>query len=117
MTDYFKTLLKAAAVIFIIDIFWLSTAGIYARKITEEIQGSPLKVRYVGAIIVYLLLAHMLLQTTSTQQAFIYGACLYGVYDFTSYALLSGYDWKLAVADTLWGGLLFVLARHLLKAL
>jgi uncharacterized membrane protein len=117
MNTYLKTLLKTAAVIFIIDIFWLSTAGIYARKMTEEIQGSPLQVRYIGAIIVYLLLAHMLLQTTSTQQAFIYGACIYGVYDFTSYAILNRYDWKLAVADTIWGGILFVLSRHLLKAL
>ena len=57
----------------------------------------------------------MLLETKSYKQAFVYGLCIYGVYDFTTLALLKGYDWKFAVADTLWGGILFVIGRHLLK--
>jgi uncharacterized membrane protein len=109
-------ILKTAAVIFLVDLFWLFTGGIFARKMTERIQGSPLQMRYGSAIIVYLFLAYMLLQTTSAQQAFLYGVCIYGVYDFTNHALLENYDWKFGIADTLWGGVLFVIARHLLKA-
>jgi len=115
-TSYTQNLLKAAAVIFLIDIFWLLTAGIYARNMTERIQGQPVRVRYGSAIIVYLFLAYMLLETRSGWQAFLYAVSIYAVYDFTNYALLEGYDWKLAVADSLWGGVLFVMARHLLKA-
>lgn len=111
-----QTLLKTAAVIFLVDIFWLLTGGIYARKMTENIQGKPLQMRYGSAIIVYLFLAYMLLETTSYKQAFLYGTAIYGVYDFTNHALLDGYDWKFGIADTLWGGVLFVIARHLLKA-
>jgi uncharacterized membrane protein len=110
------SLLKAAAIIFLVDLFWLFTGGIYARKMTERIQGSPLQMRYGSAVLVYLFLAYMLLQTTSAQQAFLYGVCIYGVYDFTNHALLDNYDWKFGIADTLWGGILFVVARHLLKA-
>jgi uncharacterized membrane protein len=115
--NYTYSLLKTAAVIFLVDLFWLLTGGIYARKMTERIQGSPLQMRYGSAIIVYLLLAYMLLETTSYKQAFLYGAAIYGVYDFTNHALLDNYDWKFGIADTLWGGILFVIARHLLKAL
>ena len=115
--NYTYSLLKTAAVLFLVDLFWLLTGGIYARKMTERIQGSPLQMRYGSAIIVYLLLAYMLLQTKSSKEAFFYGAAIYGVYDFTNYALLDNYDWKFGIADTLWGGILFVLARHLLKAL
>jgi uncharacterized membrane protein len=114
--NYPHSLLKTAAIIFLVDIFWLSTGGIFARKMTERIQGSPLQMRYVSAAIVYLFLAYMLLQTTSAKQAFLYGVAIYGVYDFTNHALLDQYDWKFAIADTLWGGILFVVARHLLKA-
>ena len=110
------SLLKTAAIIFLVDLFWLFTGGIYARKMTERIQGSPLQMRYGSAVLVYIFLAYMLLQTTSAQQAFLYGVCIYGVYDFTNHALLDNYDWKFGIADTLWGGVLFVVARHLLKA-
>jgi uncharacterized membrane protein len=110
------TLLKTAAIIFLVDIFWLLTGGIYARNMTERIQGAPIQMRYVSAVIVYFLLAYMLLETRSNTQAFLYGCAIYGVYDFTNHALLNNYDWKFAIADTLWGGTLFVIARHLLKA-
>jgi uncharacterized membrane protein len=109
-------LLKTAAVIFLVDLFWLFTGGIYARKMTENIQGQPLQMRYGSVILVYILLAYMLLQTKSAKEAFLYGCAIYGVYDFTNHALLNQYDWKFAIADTLWGGVLFVIARHLLKA-
>jgi uncharacterized membrane protein len=111
-----KSILKTAAIIFLVDIFWLLTGGIYARKMTERIQGHPIQMRYVSAIIVYIFLAYMLLQTTSYKQAFLYGVSIYAVYDFTNHAILTNYDWKFGIADSLWGGVLFVLARHLLKA-
>lgn len=114
--NHFYSLIKTAGVLFLVDIFWLATGGIYARKMTELIQGQPIQMRFMSAIIVYLFLAHMLLQTKSAQEAFLYGVCIYGVYDFTNNALLQQYDWKFAIADTLWGGVLFVLARHLLKS-
>ena len=116
MNSYMYSLLKTAAIIFLVDIFWLLTGGIYARKMTERIQGSPLQMRYGSVVIVYLFLAYMLLETTSYKQAFLYGVSTYAVYDFTNHALLENYDWKFAIADSLWGGILFVLAKHLFKA-
>jgi uncharacterized membrane protein len=110
------SLLKTAAIIALVDIFWLLTGGIYASRMTERIQGKPIEVRWISAAIVYIFLSYMLLQTKSAKEAFLYGAAIYGVYDFTNHALLDQYDWKFAIADTLWGGVLFVIARHLLKA-
>ena len=114
--NQFYSLLKTAGVLFLVDIFWLATGGIYARKMIELIQGQPIQLRFVSAIIVYLFLAYMLLQTKSAKEAFLYGVCIYGVYDFTNHAVLENYDWKFAIADTLWGGVLFVIARHLLRS-
>lgn len=112
----FSALAKAGTALFVADILWLATGGIYGRNMIELIQGKPIHVRIVSAVLVYLFLAYMLLQTTSYQQAFFYGVCIYGVYDFTNHAVFEQYDWKFALADTLWGGVLFVLARLLLHS-
>jgi uncharacterized membrane protein len=114
--NQFYSLIKTAGVLFLVDIFWLATGGIYGRKMIELIQGQPIQLRFVSAIIVYLFLAYMLLQTKSSNEAFLYGVCIYGVYDFTNHAVFQQYDWKFAIADTLWGGVLFVLTRHLLRS-
>jgi uncharacterized membrane protein len=110
------SLLKVAAVILLIDLFWLATGGIFARAVIRDVQGEDLQPRYLSAAIVYLLLAYMLLEAKSYKQAFIYGVCIYGVYDFTNLAIFTRYDWKLAVADTLWGGVLMASAKYMLQA-
>lgn len=110
------SLLKVAAVIFLIDLFWLATGGIFFRAMVRTIQGGDIELRYVAAVIVYLLLAYMLLEARSYKQAFLYGVCIYGVFDFTNLAVFSNYDWKVAMADTLWGGVLMASAKYLLQA-
>ena len=115
MTDS-MLLLKTAFALFVVDLFWLATGGIYARNMIEMIQGKPIQLRFVSAIFVYFFLAFMVLQTTSYRQAFLYGVCIYGVYDFTNHAVFERYDWKFAIADTLWGGVLFVLTKLLLES-
>jgi len=107
--------LKTALLLFCIDLAWIATGGIYARHMTEKIQGKPLTLRYLSAALVYPVLAYMLLETTTYTQAFLYGVCIYAVYDLTSLTVYEDYDWKFAVADVLWGGILFAFARYLLK--
>ena len=106
---------KAASIIVLVDMFWLATAGIFFRQMVERIQGQPSSFRYVCAIVVYLALAYLLLETTSYQQAFFRGLAVYAVFDFTNLAIFERYDWKIAVADSSWGGVLFVCARYLMK--
>lgn len=107
--------LKTAGTLFFVDLFWLSTAGIFGRAMIERIQGEPLHFRILSGAIVYLFLAYMLLETTSYKQAFLYGLSIYAVYEFTNHAVFERYDWKFAIADSVWGGCLFVIARYLLK--
>lgn len=111
MSPFFKTIV----LLVLVDMVWIATGGIYARAIAERIQGAPLNIRYVAGLITYVFLAYMLLETRSYQQAFLYGICIYGVYDFTTMTVFQDYDWKFALADTLWGGILFVAVRYLLK--
>ena len=47
---YSYNLFKTAAIILLVDLFWLGTAGIYARHMAERIQGSPIQFRIADAI-------------------------------------------------------------------
>lgn len=109
------SLFKTIFILIIIDLIWLTTGGRYAVSMTERIQSQPVKFRYFSAFIVYLSLAYMVLQTTNYKEAFLYGLTIYTVYDFTNYALLKDYDLKFAIADSIWGGILFIIVHYLLK--
>jgi len=111
----FYNLFKTVLVLLFVDMFYLLTGGIFAKHMFERIQGGPLEIRYIGAIFVYLAMAYMLLQTTSYTQAAIYGLCIYTVFTMTNYAIFSGYDIKIAVADMIWGAVLFSFSRYILK--
>jgi uncharacterized membrane protein len=110
-----NTYLKTAGVLIFVDFFWLSTAGIMGRTMIERIQGEPVSFRFISAPVVYFFLAYLLLETRSYQEAFLRGLAVYAVYEFTNYAVFERYDWKFAIADSIWGGVLFVCARYLLK--
>ena len=106
--------IKTIIILIIVDLIWLSTGGKYAIRMTEKIQKEPLIFRYASGFIVYLALAYLLLQTKNYKQAFLYGLTTYIVYDFTNYALLKDYDLKFAIADSLWGGILFVIVYYII---
>lgn len=106
---------KTVVLLVLVDLFWIATGGIYARSMFERIQGQALSIRYLSALLVYVFVAYMLLQTTSYQQAFLWGCAIYGIYDFTNLSVFEHYDWKFAIADMLWGGILFSFVRYLVK--
>ena len=98
------------------DIPWLLTIGSsYAKTITSIQGGSPPEYRMMGALPVYLGLAYLLMYAKTVEQAFLIGAASYAVYDFTVYALMKKYPLWLALADTLWGGILFSIAFTVYK--
>ena len=93
--------------------------GYYARQIAA-VQGSPMVVNLFGAVVTYVFLIFglnyfIIGPGRSAQDAFLLGLVVYGVYDFTSLALLSKWQLTTAVIDTLWGGTLFYLTTKLVQ--
>ena len=109
------TFLKTASVLFMVELGWFTTGGTYGFKMIEQIQEKPAQMRFVGAFILFLFISYMLLQTKSATEAFLYGVCIYGFSNFNSYFLFTYYDLKYAIAETLWGGILFVTSGYLLQ--
>ena len=112
--DALRSLIPLAVLFIICDVPWLYVVAPWTQSMLKKIQGgSPLQMRLEGAIPVYLALAYLVQKTASTVDAFFMGLCVYAVYDFTNYALLKDYDIRIAVADSLWGGVLFTIVREI----
>ena len=113
-------MLLAPFLLILLDIPWLwatSQGPMGSLAMFEKIQGVPVRFLLWPAVIVYIALAYLLLQQVSVQGAFLNGAAVYAVYDFTNLAILKDYKVQFAVMDTLWGGTLFALAHYILSAI
>ena len=110
-------MLFAPILLMLIDIPWLWSTSKSSLAMFENIQGVPVRFKLIPAIIVYLALAYLLLQQTSVKGAFLNGAAVYAVYDFTNLSILKNYTLQFAITDTLWGGTLFAIAYYILSKL
>jgi uncharacterized membrane protein len=107
MTQTLVSYLAAMVGFVLVDSIWLLTAGPSVLRMTERIQGGPVSFRIGPAVLVYVALAYLVLQIKTLTQAVLTGVATYAVYDMTNYALLKKYSPVVAVADTVWGGVLF----------
>lgn len=107
---------KEAVLIVLIDLIWLSVIHKqYGQAVADIQQGEPMQTRMLYAVVVYLALGYLLTQVHDVKHAFLLGVSVYAVYDFTMIALFKKYDVKLALADTLWGGILMGSAFYINK--
>lgn len=111
MLSTWKTYAIAIGLLIAVDSVWLLTVGRSALTMTAAIQGEPVSFRVLPAIIVYIALAYLVIQSENVHHAALVGAATYAVYDFTSLTLLKKYSPTIAVADTLWGGVLFAIVK------
>ena len=104
------SILVADVLILLLDLPWLYINQGWAGPMIRSIQGSPMQIRLIPALITYILLAYLLHIPKNIGEAFLLGVATYGVYDATNYATLKNYSPIFAVADTLWGGILMSMA-------
>lgn len=115
--NYIKMITVGTLFFGAMDIFWL---GFLQKSFYRNQLGSLLRHQYllshkVAAVAVWLLIVlgcifYVLPQTTgrSIKDIFVcgalYGVVLYGVYNFTNYAVLTNYPAQVMVRDIVWGG-------------
>lgn len=103
-------------VMLLLDSVWLYFNYDYHFNLFSNIQGSPMQVRLIPALIVYfvmgLSLYYFVLRKTKdikqgAQDGALLGFFIYSVYDFTNLATLKNYTVHMAIRDTAWGSALF----------
>jgi uncharacterized membrane protein len=117
----------------IIDFIWIGI--IYKnqyRKVIESVQKEKFIVKMLGAVVVYIALAIIVvgwiiprikqeLKNKSYSNLFItcllyggiLGGLIYAVFDFTNYALFTKWDLKTSIIDSVWGMILVTMTTFL----
>ena len=96
-----------------IDIIYLSNiGGPMFDKMVTKIQKEDMKLNIYGAIGAYILMIlaiykFIVMERKPPMDAFILGICIYGVFDFTNYAIFKNYSMMIGLLDMLWGGILY----------
>jgi uncharacterized membrane protein len=117
-----KSLGIIAICILVLDFVWLRFLfGKHFTSMLENIQGAPIVIKPIGALIAYVVLiaiAYLAITKSSNWvEAFLFGFLVYAVYDTTNYATLANYNLGIAALDTLWGGVLFAITYLVYKNL
>jgi uncharacterized membrane protein len=127
-----------AIIIIVLDIIWLSLNKDNYNKTVRSIQGSAIKVKYLPAVLSYLLVLYSIIFiaipaarsyiaslkknkgnkiTQSILASLIYGGGLglviYGIFNTTNMAIFDKYDAAIAVRDTLWGVFLYTVSTFI----
>jgi uncharacterized membrane protein len=107
-------MLIPAVTMLALDGIYLSSMKSWFNKQVTAVQGSPIQMRIIPTIVVYifLLLAlyYFVIRVNGTPfDAFVLGISTYAVYEFTNYAILAKWSPISVAIDTIWGGVLFYL--------
>jgi uncharacterized membrane protein len=113
-------MLLSAIVMISLDFVYLTLMKGYFNNQVKAVQGSPLKINYLGAGICYIFLItglnyFIIKPRKSVTDAFLLGLVIYGVYETTNYALFSNWSLISVIIDTLWGGLLFASTAYVVE--
>ena len=112
-----------SAIVFITtDFIYLNVMKGYFENQVKKVQGTSLKINYLGAAICYLFLIaglnyFIIKPHKSINEAFLLGIVIYGVYETTNYALFTNWSILSVIIDTLWGGLLFASTTFIVNKL
>jgi uncharacterized membrane protein len=113
-------LLVSAITMVVIDSAYLSLMKGYFSNQVKNVQGTPLKMNLLAAIICYIFLIlglnyFIIKPRRSVQDAFLLGLVIYGVYETTNWALFSKWSPLTVIMDTLWGAILFALTTFIVR--
>lgn len=110
-----KTFIKIFVLLILVDLIWLKLIAEKKYKVMiKNIQGEDMKVKMLPALSVYVLMSLLLMLFGSTDiRNFILGVCTFGVYDMTNLTIFNKFDTSFAIADMIWGGILFTVTYRL----
>lgn len=114
-----KLVIALAIITALVDYVWL---GVVAKKFYEKELGSLMRpagahfdIKILGAIAVYTLIAvgitffvlpHVSTVATAWWWGALFGFVVYAIYDFTNWAVISGWPIQMSLVDIAWGTVL-----------
>ena len=117
--DYKKLLLTAITLV-VVDMGFLYLMGPYFGKMVKSIQGSDMVLNNLTAFITYVILVlqiyyFIISKNASYTDAFILGSTTYAIFDFTNLSVFKNYNMNIALVDSIWGGILYMLVTFIFR--
>jgi uncharacterized membrane protein len=105
-------IIPAFSMLFLDSLYLSNIGGPMFNNMVKKIQKDDMKLNIYGAIGAYILMIlalykFIIVDRKSPNDAFILGICIYGVFDFTNYAIFKNYSMLIGLLDMLWGGILY----------
>jgi uncharacterized membrane protein len=107
-----RPLLVVAVAMLLMDAVWLTFQYNYNATIIKNVQKSVMKMRYVPAALVYLIMpiavTYLAIVPSKTiqesvQKGALVGLAMYGVYDLTNLATFDNWTTRMVLQDMAWG--------------
>ena len=105
-------IVPAFSMLFIDSVYLSNIGGPMFGKMVKNIQKDDMQLNVYGAIGAYILMIlavykFIIMERKPPSDAFILGLCIYGVFDFTNYAIFKKYNMLTGLLDMFWGGILY----------
>jgi uncharacterized membrane protein len=115
-------ILLTFVVFVILDSIYLISMKRYFDNQVKSIQGSPIKMNFVPAILCYISLVFgvyyfIIKERKPLFDAFLLGLVIYTVYEFTNWALFDNWKPLTVLIDSLWGAVLFTLTTAIIYSI
>jgi len=109
-------------IFFLVDIIYLKIVSGNYNKAIKRIQGSAMNLKGSYAFITYLIMTFVLYHFIISRggnylDAVVLGISTYGIFNFTNLAVLKDWPLSMAITDTIWGGILFLLITIIYKSI
>ncbi len=107
------------AIIFMgVDLGFLRTLIPFWNNQLIKVQGTPLSMNYLAAVLSYLTLTlglyyFIIRSRKPVIEAMLIGWFVYFVYELTNKAIITNWNWTTVIVDGLWGGVSFGLTTWL----
>ena len=113
-----NNLLILGIVLLVVDSGYLYLVKDTFSKLIAKVQNSEMQINLVYAGLCYMFLVvalyyFIIRRNAPILDAFILGACIYGVFETTNLAIIKKWDPVIALIDVIWGGTLFVIVTWL----
>jgi uncharacterized membrane protein len=113
-----KNILVLGLIILIVDSGYLYLLKDILSKLVLTVQNSKMEINVLYAFMCYVFLVlalyyFIIRRNAPIQDAFILGACIYGVFETTNLAILKKWNPMIAAIDVIWGGILFVIVTSI----
>lgn len=123
-----KRAVIAIILLLIFDFIWITLNYSRYNTLVSNVQGSKMNTKIVSAILAYTLMIIGLIyivfplvdKDTSQNKLLkalkyggLFGLVVYGIYNFTNYAIFDNYSLSIGLTDTLWGTFVYFIVTYI----